>query len=215
MAAVKLESENSEYARARRLLAKARASASTARVWMKSARLEWCLGELNDGLAMLEEATKLYRQAPKLWLMLGQLLDELSSQKGLTTEEARALKERARAAYRDGVRNFVFTLFYGSYFHCYIVERYGCYGQTIHSWSVTFASLSFLLGIELNPTKVMWFWFRTKISKIVGLEVRQDVHNKCFITYQKGQDVCSRIDLSDDSHYCVLFSDARSHLLQL
>ncbi|THD21045.1 Pre-mRNA-processing factor, partial [Fasciola hepatica] len=103
LAAVKLESENSEYARARRLLAKARTSASTARVWMKSARLEWCLGELKEALTMLEEATKLYRQAPKLWLMLGQLLDESSAQEGLTIEEARVLKERARASYRDGI----------------------------------------------------------------------------------------------------------------
>lgn len=40
LAAVKLESENDEYERARMLLAKARERAGTARVWMKSAKLE-------------------------------------------------------------------------------------------------------------------------------------------------------------------------------
>ena len=45
LAAIKLESENNEFERARRLLAKARSSAPTARVYMKSAKLEWCLGK--------------------------------------------------------------------------------------------------------------------------------------------------------------------------
>ncbi|CAH8490022.1 unnamed protein product [Dicrocoelium dendriticum] len=103
LAAVKLESENSEYARARRLLAKARASASTARVWMKSARLEWCLGELAEALRMLEEATGIYRQAPKLWLMLGQVLEDLANQDSVSTDDTRSYMERARSAYRDGV----------------------------------------------------------------------------------------------------------------
>ena len=46
LAAVKLESENGEYERARRLLEKARASAGTARVMMKSAKLEWVLNNI-------------------------------------------------------------------------------------------------------------------------------------------------------------------------
>ncbi|KAA3678288.1 pre-mRNA-processing factor 6 [Paragonimus westermani] len=103
LAAVKLESENNEYARARRLLAKARASASTARVWMKSARLEWCLGELTETLRMLEQATGIYRQAPKLWLMLAQLLEELADKEKSNPDEARSYKERARTAYKDGL----------------------------------------------------------------------------------------------------------------
>lgn len=41
MAAVKLESENEEYEKARKLLTKARTSAPSPRFWMKSARLEW------------------------------------------------------------------------------------------------------------------------------------------------------------------------------
>lgn len=47
LAAVKLESENGEYERARRLLEKARGSAGTARVRMKSAKLEWVLNNID------------------------------------------------------------------------------------------------------------------------------------------------------------------------
>jgi pre-mRNA-processing factor 6 len=50
LAAVKLESENKEYERARKLLAKACAQAPTVRVFMKSAKLEWQLGELHKAL---------------------------------------------------------------------------------------------------------------------------------------------------------------------
>ena len=46
LAAVKLESESGEYERARRLLEKARASAGTARVMMKSTKLEWVLNNI-------------------------------------------------------------------------------------------------------------------------------------------------------------------------
>ncbi|VDL89024.1 unnamed protein product [Schistocephalus solidus] len=95
LAAVKLESENSEYARARRLLAKARASAPTARVWMKSARLEWCLGELGEAEEMLRTACQRYPQAPKLWMMTGQLAEY---------QKRNELLETARNAYREGVR---------------------------------------------------------------------------------------------------------------
>ncbi|VDP74093.1 unnamed protein product, partial [Schistosoma curassoni] len=104
LAAVKLESENKEYARARRLLDKACASASTARVWMKAARLEWCLGELNKALEMLEKATSTYNQAPKLWLMLSQVYEQLSEE-GLKPNEVESLKERARNTYREGLNH--------------------------------------------------------------------------------------------------------------
>ncbi|CAH8673989.1 unnamed protein product [Schistosoma rodhaini] len=104
LAAVKLESENKEYARARRLLDKACASASTARVWMKAARLEWCLGELNKALEMLQKATLTYNQAPKLWLMLSQVYEQLSEE-NLKPKEAESLKERARNTYREGLNH--------------------------------------------------------------------------------------------------------------
>ena len=46
LAAVKLESENNEFERARRLLEKAWASAGTARVMMKTVKLEWVLNNI-------------------------------------------------------------------------------------------------------------------------------------------------------------------------
>lgn len=58
LAAVKLESENNEFERARRLLAKARASAPTPRVMMKSAKLEWCLDNIDEALNLLSDAIK-------------------------------------------------------------------------------------------------------------------------------------------------------------
>ncbi|CAB0041928.1 unnamed protein product [Trichogramma brassicae] len=77
LAAVKLESENSEYERARRLLAKARASAPTPRVMMKSAKLEWALNNNEDALKLLEEAIESFEDFPKLWLMKGQIEQQL------------------------------------------------------------------------------------------------------------------------------------------
>lgn len=76
LAAVKLESENSEYERARRLLAKARASAPTPRVMMKSARLEWSLNDLDEALRLLNEALNMFDDFPKLWLMKGQIQEQ-------------------------------------------------------------------------------------------------------------------------------------------
>lgn len=76
LAAVKLESENSEYERARRLLAKARASAPTPRVMMKSAKLEWALNNLEAALHLLQEAIEAFEDFPKLWLMKAQIEEQ-------------------------------------------------------------------------------------------------------------------------------------------
>lgn len=76
LAAVKLESENHEYERARRLLAKARGSAPTPRVMMKSAKLEWSLDDLDAALKLLEEALKVFPDFPKLWMMTGQIHEQ-------------------------------------------------------------------------------------------------------------------------------------------
>ena len=73
LAAVKLESENKEYERARRLLAKARASAPTPRVMMKSAKLEWALDNLEEALNLLDEAVKVFPDFPRLWMIKGQI----------------------------------------------------------------------------------------------------------------------------------------------
>uniref|UniRef100_A0A671L2J6 Pre-mRNA-processing factor 6 n=1 Tax=Sinocyclocheilus anshuiensis TaxID=1608454 RepID=A0A671L2J6_9TELE len=92
LAAVKLESENNEYERARRLLAKARSSAPTARVFMKSVRLEWVLGNIDAAQELCTEALRHYEDFPKLWMMRGQI------------EEQSENIDKAREAYNQGVR---------------------------------------------------------------------------------------------------------------
>nr|SVE94077.1 EOG090X017X [Simocephalus serrulatus] len=73
LAAVKLESENWEYERARKLLAKARNSAPTPRVLMKSAKLEWHLGDLEEALKQLQTAIEQFPDYPKFYMMQGQI----------------------------------------------------------------------------------------------------------------------------------------------
>lgn len=75
LAAFKLEFENNEPERARALLAKARSnlSASTARVWMKSALVEREAGDAAAQRRLLEEGLKRFNNYWKLWMMLGQL----------------------------------------------------------------------------------------------------------------------------------------------
>uniref|UniRef100_A0A7E4V8M9 Pre-mRNA-processing factor 6 n=1 Tax=Panagrellus redivivus TaxID=6233 RepID=A0A7E4V8M9_PANRE len=92
LAAVKLESENDEYDRARRLLEKARSKAPSARVWMKSARLEWCLNELVRAKELLKEGLGLYPTFAKFYMMLGQI----HVQEKNTSE--------ARKVFNEGVR---------------------------------------------------------------------------------------------------------------
>uniref|UniRef100_A0A672TAR7 Pre-mRNA-processing factor 6 n=1 Tax=Sinocyclocheilus grahami TaxID=75366 RepID=A0A672TAR7_SINGR len=92
LAAVKLESENNEYERARRLLAKARSSAPTARVFMKSVRLEWVLGNIEAAQELCTEALKHYEDFPKLWMMRGQI------------EEQSENIDKAREAYNQGLK---------------------------------------------------------------------------------------------------------------
>ncbi|KAF7282681.1 pre-mRNA processing factor 6 [Rhynchophorus ferrugineus] len=76
LAAVKLESENKEYERARRLLAKARGSAATPRVMMKSAKLEWTLNDLDAALSLIDESIKVFPEYSKLWMMYGQIHEQ-------------------------------------------------------------------------------------------------------------------------------------------
>ncbi|KAL0595802.1 LOW QUALITY PROTEIN: Pre-mRNA-processing factor 6 [Plecturocebus cupreus] len=92
LAAVKLESENDEYERARRLLAKARSSAPTARVFMKSVKLEWVQDNIKAAQDLCEEALRHYEDFPKLWMMKGQI------------EEQKELMEKAREAYNQGLK---------------------------------------------------------------------------------------------------------------
>ncbi len=69
LAAVKLESENKEYDRARKLLSKACHSAPTARVFMKSAKLEWQLNELVKALELIGKFS-ISKKTPILWSKL-------------------------------------------------------------------------------------------------------------------------------------------------
>ncbi|MBN3292960.1 PRP6 factor, partial [Polypterus senegalus] len=92
LAAVKLESENNEYERARRLLAKARSSAPTARVFMKSVKLEWVLGNIEAALDLCAEALRHYEDFPKLWMMRGQIEEQIEN------------TDRAREAYNQGLK---------------------------------------------------------------------------------------------------------------
>lgn len=92
LAAVKLESENAEYERARRLLAKARASAPTPRVMMKSSKLEWALNNLKDALKLLNEAVDVFPDYAKLWMMKGQI------------EEQQGKLEEASTTYMCGIK---------------------------------------------------------------------------------------------------------------
>lgn len=86
LAAVKLESENEEYDRARKLLAKARASACSARVMMKSAKLEWSLNNLDEAKHLIDQGLQQYPQFDKLWMMRGQLAE----QQNVTAEAVKA-----------------------------------------------------------------------------------------------------------------------------
>ncbi|KAL3184787.1 hypothetical protein MRX96_005887 [Rhipicephalus microplus] len=94
LAAVKLESENNEFERARRLLAKARSSAPTARVMMKSVRLEWALKDLQKAQLLLDEGLRLYADFPKLWMMKGQI------------EQSQGQTDLARNTYNQGYHVF-------------------------------------------------------------------------------------------------------------
>eukprot|EP00954_Amorphochlora_amoebiformis_P023584 1360996-Amorphochlora_amoeboformis.AAC.1 len=92
VAAVKLEVETKEFARARGLLAKARERAGTERIWMKSAILERRLGKLQECENLLQSGTARYPSFDKLWMMLGQL------------HASRGEIEAARKAFRQGVK---------------------------------------------------------------------------------------------------------------
>lgn len=61
-------------------------------IWMKSARLEWCLGELERAAEMLAHALREYPDTPKLHLMAGQIAEQ------------RGELAAARLHYQAGVR---------------------------------------------------------------------------------------------------------------
>lgn len=93
LAAVKLEWEENQHERARLLLEKARKEASTPRLWLKSAKLERELGNVNKCLELLEDAIKRYAEFPKFYMMAGQACEEVLKD-----------DDRARKYYQTGIQ---------------------------------------------------------------------------------------------------------------
>ncbi|KAF1755291.1 hypothetical protein GCK72_021860 [Caenorhabditis remanei] len=92
LAAAKIEIETDEFERARELFNKAREHAPSARVWMKNAHFEWCLGNLEEAKRLCEECIEKYDDFYKIYLVLGQVLEEMRDVDG------------ARMAYTRGIR---------------------------------------------------------------------------------------------------------------
>ncbi|CAI5450958.1 unnamed protein product [Caenorhabditis angaria] len=92
LAATKIEIETDQFETARTLYAKARSKASSARVWMKNARFEWCLGNLKEAREIIEKAIELYDDYPKMYLVLGQILEQMGD------------SQAAKNAYTQGIR---------------------------------------------------------------------------------------------------------------
>lgn len=92
LAATKIEIETDQFDRARALFAEAREKAPSARVWMKNARFEWCLGNLEEAKRLCEECIQQYDSFYKIYLVLGQVLEQMNEVQG------------ARLAYTSGIR---------------------------------------------------------------------------------------------------------------
>ncbi|KAL8271947.1 hypothetical protein Esti_004071 [Eimeria stiedai] len=84
LAAVKLERENKEFTRARKLLKRTRQNINTANVWMQSIQLERQLADYDAAIALAEEAVKLHQTFAKLWMVRGQLHEEHPTQRDLS-----------------------------------------------------------------------------------------------------------------------------------
>ncbi|KAI2627406.1 pre-mRNA splicing factor [Hypomontagnella submonticulosa] len=92
LAAVKLEAENGQIEQARGLLKTARQEAPTDRVWMKSAVFERQLNDLDAALDLVQQALNLFPASAKLWMMKGQIYEDLGK------------PLQAREAYSTGVK---------------------------------------------------------------------------------------------------------------
>lgn len=91
-AAVELECENSNHKEARRILADACMSAKTARLVLKSAKLEWSLGNLDEAARMLRAGIDEYKDFGEFYLMLGQI------------EEQKGDNDKANTCYSNGLK---------------------------------------------------------------------------------------------------------------
>ncbi|RDA93618.1 hypothetical protein CP533_6170 [Ophiocordyceps camponoti-saundersi (nom. inval.)] len=92
LSAVKLEAENGDTDQARQLLAIARDQAPTDRVWMKAVVFERVQGKLEEALDLTLQALTRFPKAPKLWMLKGQIYEDLGQ------------VEAAREAYAAGVK---------------------------------------------------------------------------------------------------------------
>ncbi|KAF7550975.1 hypothetical protein G7046_g7843 [Stylonectria norvegica] len=92
LAAVKLESETDNTDQARKLLDIARDQAPTDRVWMKSVVFERVLGNTETALDLTLQALQLFPTAAKLWMLKGQIYEDLGK------------LPQAREAYGTGVK---------------------------------------------------------------------------------------------------------------
>ncbi|KAL2866370.1 U4/U6-U5 snRNP complex subunit PRP6 [Aspergillus lucknowensis] len=92
LAAVKLETDAQQTDQARELLATARREAGTDRVWIKSVAFERQLGNINEGLDLVNQGLQVYPKADKLWMMKGQIY------------ETQNKLPQAREAYGTGTR---------------------------------------------------------------------------------------------------------------
>ncbi|KAI5922737.1 pre-mRNA splicing factor [Camillea tinctor] len=92
LAAVKLEAENDQIEQARGLLKTARQEAPTDRVWMKSVAFERQLNDLDAALDLVQQALNLFPAYAKLWMIKGQIYEDLGKML------------QAREAYATGVK---------------------------------------------------------------------------------------------------------------
>ncbi|KAI1501486.1 pre-mRNA splicing factor [Biscogniauxia marginata] len=92
LAAVKLEAENDQIEQARGLLKTARQEAPTDRVWMKSVAFERQLNDLDAALDLIQQALNLFPAYAKLWMIKGQIYEDLGKML------------QAREAYATGVK---------------------------------------------------------------------------------------------------------------
>lgn len=92
LSAVKLESESGNAEQARKLLEVAREQAPTDRVWTKSVVFERVQGSVDAALDLTLQALQLFPAAAKLWMLKGQIYEDL----GKTGP--------AREAYATGVK---------------------------------------------------------------------------------------------------------------
>ncbi|KAK3325163.1 PRP1 splicing factor, N-terminal-domain-containing protein [Apodospora peruviana] len=92
LAAVKLEADAGQNEQARNLLLTARESAPTDRVWIRSVAFERQLGDNEEALNLVIKALDIFPQAAKLWMMKGQIYEDLG------------MLPQAREAYSTGVR---------------------------------------------------------------------------------------------------------------